>query len=584
MKKIILILFIISSSYASEINQSLFDGVNTSASLLQIEKDINNTISQKLKNPKLVQLEISTLKKLKQLYEIKDEIKAFEIVTFSKQKIKESEYLKAFYLLGELQNEIKRLEIKNKSIQEKLFALKTKIEKTLPSDANNSLLINQMEYAFYKISQNKIAKSLKHYKMLFKKEFNTFQEVLPRVDFQKQSINIVDNKIDSLNKQSQLLIIDKDSEALRDKKDQEQILKKEKKIQKETDAVLTKKLQTQISLSLKELKHDNQKQFLKAIKQIESDIELLSEVEKEKFDTLSKLLSTFGNTHFNTTSITLAKTELGVESFSDSVFHFMNKTLFVYEEKAFSIKTILIFLITVLIGFILAKFYNNIVDKYRKLNTIKSLSTARMVANSGYYLIIFATFFISLKIIGLDMHTIFLIIGALLLWVSLGLQGFISNYAMGILLKINRSIRIGDYIELDSKTSGVVDDMDFRSVIIITDDNVQIIIPNSKFISDSFINQTLGENIKRIHITFDVDKDMDYSSIQKEILTSLNTSKIPHIKDIERKAQVIICDINREIVRYSLLVWVKHHNSYDQIMEKSAFLALIHQSLKKVAL
>jgi small-conductance mechanosensitive channel len=240
--------------------------------------------------------------------------------------------------------------------------------------------------------------------------------------------------------------------------------------------------------------------------------------------------------------------------------------------------------LTVLIGFIVAKFYKSIVDRYRKSNTIKSLSASRMLANSGYYLIMICTFFVALKVVGLDMHTIFLTIGALLLWVSLGLQGFISNYAMGILLRINRSIRIGDFIEVDSKISGLVDDMDFRSVIIVTDDNIRVIIPNSKFISNSFINHSLEESIKRIHISFSVDRGIDFPQIQKEILSSLNRSNIAHIKQLGQKAQVIISDINKDAVRYSLLVWVNHQNRYDEVLEKSAFLSLIHQSLKKVAL
>ncbi len=137
MKKIILILSIVTLAYSSQIDSSLFDNFHTSASLLQFETDINNQDLQKLKEPNSVKLEILTLKKLKQIHKIKDEIKTFEIIIFSKSNISEETYIKAFYLLGELQSEIKRLKEKKIALQQKLFELKVKIEKTLPKDANS---------------------------------------------------------------------------------------------------------------------------------------------------------------------------------------------------------------------------------------------------------------------------------------------------------------------------------------------------------------------------------------------------------------------------------------------------------------
>ncbi len=588
MKKLILTLLIITSTFAAEINKSLFEGENISNELQKIEKVLDSSIVHKIKNQNVITLELSTLNKLKQLYEVQDDIKLFETVTLSHDIISQQEYFAALILLSELQSEIQRLEKKNREIQEKLFSLKNEIQKLVPNESNHSLLVHQMQYAFYKLSQNKISKSLKLYNELFKNEFDIFESSMMRVNFKEKSsktiIKNVDKEIDSLKDKNLLLNIDKDSEALQDEKAQEIIIKKEIKIQKETDITINKKLEAEIVLALKWLKEKEQKAFLDAITIIENDIKLLSHKEKEKLSSVASLLLSLEERRFDSSSVAIASTQIGLDYLYDGAKNIFNKTLFVYEEKAFSLKTILTFIVLIIIGFTIASIYKNIVDKFRKTNRIKSLSTARMVANSGYYLIILSTFFFALKSMGLNLHTIFIIIGAILVWIALGLQGFISNYAMGILMKVDRSIRIGDLVELDANIIGSVDDMDFRSVTILTGDQTRITIPNSRFISSTFINHSLEDHIKRFHIHFSADNRIDNDVVQKVVLEALKTSEIPYIDTAEKRPQVIIIDVNRKIVRYSLLVWIDQHGGYDIPVEKSAFLALIHHSLKKVAL
>ncbi len=588
MQIFIFLLLTISLSFSSQIDTRLFKGENVDNYLKQIEKDINSTISKKLKTAQMISDEKATLEKLKKIYSVKDEIKPFKTAVFEKKSISQEKYLKAFYNISELKTEIQRLEEKELTIQQKLFEIKTVIEKTLKNSTEQSLLLNQMQYAFYKISQEKISKSLTIYRALFKNEFKNFKNALPHVVFKESStkkiLKNIDNKIDKLKNQNLLLEIDKDSEALRDEKTEKKLIKEEKSIQEKRDIITIKKLDAKILLALKWLKDKNEDKFLESLESIDDVLKTLSKERQQTFEVMLTLLMNFADKHFGSTTVALSMTELGLKNSTNELSHFFNKTLFIYQEKAFSIKTIFTFFFLIFIGFLIAKLYKNFIQKFRKSNRIKSLSTARMVANSGYYIIILITFFIALRTIGLNMHTIFLLLGALLVWIALGLQGFISNYAMGILMKIDRSIRIGDHIELDAQTIGRVDDMDFRSVVILTGDHTRVVIPNSRFINGSFINHSLEDPLKRLHITFSVNKSIDYHLVEKTILDDLDSSELVHIKTKDKRAKVIIIDINRKIVRYSLLVWVNYHNKYDMPVEKSHFFTLIHQSLKKIAL
>jgi small-conductance mechanosensitive channel len=586
MKNFIIFLLLTSLSSAMSIDTTLFEGENISNHFEEIEKDINNSISMKLKNKKIISLEKSTLKKLKEIYKIKDKIEPFKTIEFNNRYISQQEYFQALYLISTIKNEITHLQKKDKSIQEILFKLKSSIENRTTDDKNQSLLNYQLQYAFYKITQKKISKSLKQYKLLFDKEFFKFKSALKRINFQEHnSKNIIKNaneKIDTIKKKNLLLDIDKVSNVSRDKKIKKQIIKEEEIIKKETDATIIKKLKAQILLSLKSLQEKKQKEFIDAITLIENDTNLLTDENRNIYKSMTDILIKFEDEKFDTTSTTIVSTKIGLNSINENILKLFNKTIFVYEEKAFSLKTIFTFILLLIIGFIVAKLYKNFVDSFHKQKRIKSLSTARMVANSGYYIIILISLFIAFRAIGLDMHTIFVIIGAILLWIILGLQGFISNYAMGILMKIDRSIRIGDHIEIDSQIVGSVDDMDFRSVTIITSDNTRYCIPNSRFISNSFINHSLEDTVKRIHIPFSAKNTIDYEIIENIVLNALSKSNIAHIETIDKKSQVIITDINRKIVRYSLLVWINQKGGYDMSVEKSAFLSLIHKNIKNI--
>jgi small-conductance mechanosensitive channel len=294
---------------------------------------------------------------------------------------------------------------------------------------------------------------------------------------------------------------------------------------------------------------------------------------------LKEILVAFGDRHFNKAAMAVASSKQAFGYMEKHAESIMNKTIFVYEEKAISIKTIMVFAFILFVGLVIARVYKKIVDRFRKKNRIKSLSIARLIANSGYYIIILSSFFIALDAVGLDTHTIFVITGAILLWLALGLQGFISNYAMGILLKIDRSIRIGDHIELDKNIVGVIDDMDFRSITILTSNNSRYTVPNSRFIAGEFINHSLEDSTRRIQVPFSVDKRYTLEEVQQKVLDALDNSDVAHLKSVDKKARVIITDINRKIVRYSLLVWVKKRDNPDMDILQSTFLHVIQQGL-----
>lgn len=588
MRKIILYFLLTAFVFAASIDTKMYEGDQVPQYLDEIEKTLQNSVTQKIKDQPQIALEHSTLQKLIEIYNVRNEIKPFDTSEFDLTSvITPKNYLHALYQLQTLQSELKRLHSKKEEFQQTLFGLKNTIENTPKSDPEQSILYHNLQYAFYKISIEKIDKTLEIYQTLFEKSFAHFQTAIENVDFRKQSadriIEHVDKEIDTIEQKDKLLQIDKDSEALQHPPAQEVIANEEEALKNQKDSSLRKKIDAQIMLALESLQSKEQDTFVKIIDTLKEDIKALSDENRSRCFTLQEILITFSENRFDSTSVALASSQALIETYTQRANDLLDKTLFVYEEKAFSIRTLLTFAIILFIGFSIAKIYKNLVARFRRKNRIKSLSTARMIANSGYYMIIIATFFIALRSIGLDLHTIMLVIGAILLWLALGMQGFITNYTMGVLLKIDRSIRIGDQIELDG-VIGCVDDMDFRSITLLTGDNTRHVFPNSRFISGAFINHALESEHKRLHIPFSAPKHVCFETLSQTIMNDLKESDLVYVPLDQRASQVIIKDINRHIIRCELLIWVHQHSNYDLDLERSAFFRLVHQSLKKVVL
>jgi small-conductance mechanosensitive channel len=84
-----------------------------------------------------------------------------------------------------------------------------------------------------------------------------------------------------------------------------------------------------------------------------------------------------------------------------------------------------------------------------------------------------------------------------------------------LIILFEHSLRVGDYIELDTGLTGTVKSINVRSTLINTNDNIDIVVPNSEFVTTRLTNWTLGERILRIRIPFGVAYGSDKELVRK---------------------------------------------------------------------
>ena len=202
----------------------------------------------------------------------------------------------------------------------------------------------------------------------------------------------------------------------------------------------------------------------------------------------------------------------------------------------------------------------------------------------GYYFILVVTFLIALKSVGLNLSSLALIAGALSVGIGFGLQNVVSNFVSGIIMMFEKSIKVGDYIQIDENTRGEVIDISMRSTIIRTNDNINLIIPNQAFIQNNVINWTLGDDIVRFRIPFGVEYGSDISKVEKVILNALKNSNLPYIKkdkNYDVEPRVIFIEMGDSSLNFELFVWVEGEYAKRPMRTRSAFLKMIYNALNE---
>ena len=98
-----------------------------------------------------------------------------------------------------------------------------------------------------------------------------------------------------------------------------------------------------------------------------------------------------------------------------------------------------------------------------------------------------------------------------------GLQEIVSNFVCGIILLLERPIRVGDVVTV-SGMSGKVERINIRATTITNADNQSMIIPNRAFITSDLINWTLKDKIIRVSIRVKVAHGTDPDRVSELLL------------------------------------------------------------------
>jgi small-conductance mechanosensitive channel len=119
-----------------------------------------------------------------------------------------------------------------------------------------------------------------------------------------------------------------------------------------------------------------------------------------------------------------------------------------------------------------------------------------------------------LQTVGIDLTALSILTGAVGLGIGFGLQNIASNFISGLIILFERPVRIGDRIAVGD-VEGDVMRIGARSTTVLTNDNIDIIIPNSKLITENVVNWTHNERRVRFRIPVTVAFKTDPRKLEK---------------------------------------------------------------------
>lgn len=198
---------------------------------------------------------------------------------------------------------------------------------------------------------------------------------------------------------------------------------------------------------------------------------------------------------------------------------FVSQILFGFRVGAYTISLIDIFLSIVIFLslFLLTKYAQNLLKKhvFPYTNFDAGLRHA-LKATTGYIGFTFAVV-LSLKTLGLNFSSLLYILGGLSVGIGLGLQPIVTNFISGLVLLIERPIKIGDVIELGNET-GTVKKINVRTTEIESFEKCSVLYPNSQIMNVMIKNWTKNDRVKRIEIHIGVAYDSDTKLVESILL------------------------------------------------------------------
>ena len=171
-----------------------------------------------------------------------------------------------------------------------------------------------------------------------------------------------------------------------------------------------------------------------------------------------------------------------------------------------------------------------------------------------YGLVLFGVF-LAMNAVGLDLSSFAIFAGALGVGVGLGLQGVVKEFVSGLVLIFDRVVNIGDYVEIEGGARGTVQEIGPRATRIRNNDNIDILVPNSKLVENPITNWTLHGEGRRIHIPFSVAYGSDKELVRDVVLKAAHDVPFTLPDEGARKSQVWLVGLGDSSLEFELLVW-----------------------------
>jgi len=211
-------------------------------------------------------------------------------------------------------------------------------------------------------------------------------------------------------------------------------------------------------------------------------------------------------------------------------------------------------LILFLLGYSIAAFIGRRVQQVLIARFDISAHQANVIRRWLMALTIFTLFIITLNLARIPLTVFAFLGGALAIGIGFGTQTIIKNFISGILILLERNMKVGDTIDVDGVVGRIVT-VDMRASTILGFDGVETVIPNSTFLENKVTNWThTNAKLRRI-----VRVGVNYGSLTtqvRDILAECGTNHNRILKD--PPPEVLFEDFGDSSLVFALYFWIDY--------------------------
>ena len=279
--------------------------------------------------------------------------------------------------------------------------------------------------------------------------------------------------------------------------------------------------------------------------------------------------------------IVVIVTALLIMGFSVSAFIQIWKIdIFTIKENNIELGNIITGIIVLILGMGLTKYLSRQIMSLFPGRLRKDISVRKsMETIFQYVLVVFVALFV-LSIIGIPLTAFTFIGGAFAIGIGLGSQNLVNNFLSGLVLMMERPLKVGDIVELENRR-GTVEHIGGRSTRIKTFENFRMVTPNSKLLENTVVNWSLVDNYLRREVSVGVAYGSPVKKVRDLILTAVfNHDNI----EKEPKPMVVFSDFGDSALIFRVFFWIQIKDTVNPLSIESDVRFKIDELFREAAI
>ncbi|WP_338393892.1 mechanosensitive ion channel family protein [Fulvitalea axinellae] len=239
-------------------------------------------------------------------------------------------------------------------------------------------------------------------------------------------------------------------------------------------------------------------------------------------------------------------------------------------DNAVTLGSIISFTLAMAALYVGAEYFRKILSN-RILIRFERLRDHRTAIGSvARYFTLIIGFFVIVQSFGLDLSSVYVLFGSLGVGIGIGLQNVAENLISGVIIFFERPLKVGDRVEVGDIV-GQIQNIGPRATTVLTNDNISVIVPNSRFVSDTVINWSHNNRRVRLRIPVGVAYKENPETIRELLLQVADEHP-----DILKKPEPEVWFINygESSLDFELVIWTETRTTVPKVLQSELYYSI----------